>query len=428
MPLFLFFGFGVLATLISNFIIFPSHRDTSVFRNNLEAITTLIAGVAFYLAASYSVSDERQLKKSLHWINIGGAFIIVLCFLQFFVWKFLGYYPDSLFGIQGFLTMSNKLYEHRVTAVALEPSWVAHQLNLLYLPLWVAFSFKRVSIYKTLFLKKISIENILLAGGLFSLFATFSRIGWLTFLALLSYLFFRWANRKKLWVKNRFVFFQKIPAGLFALMYWVSIIFIIVLLGCCAVMAMRVFDSKRMASVFAFLAPGSLSLLAWANKIEMAERFIYWGAAFYTFLAFPIFGVGLGNAGFFFESHMHSFGYGSPEIMQKLLFDSSLVNAKNFWMRILAETGLMGFVCFVSWLYVHLKMSMKLEKSSANRLSETLGLAGILLLITFIFEGLSMDTFALPYFWICFGLVLGVKRYTNFQEESETKNKRLIAG
>ena len=74
-------------------------------------------------------------------------------------------------------------------------------------------------------------------------------------------------------------------------------------------------------------------------------------------------------------------------------------------MRLLAETGIIGFSFFVSWLVLHWRDANQLEKEGSSTLLKSMGFIGKLVVIAFIFEGISLDTFALPYYWIALGLV-----------------------
>ena len=73
-------------------------------------------------------------------------------------------------------------------------------------------------------------------------------------------------------------------------------------------------------------------------------------------------------------------------------------------MRILAENGIVGFLCFTIWLgLIGIASGFLWRKGKGY--SRILGLAGLLGIITFIVEGFSLDTYALPHSWVLFGLV-----------------------
>jgi ABC-type transport system involved in cytochrome c biogenesis permease subunit len=82
-----------------------------------------------------------------------------------------------------------------------------------------------------------------------------------------------------------------------------------------------------------------------------------------------------------------------------------LPNIKSLWIRLLAETGLLGFACFATFLAMHWHSANWLRRKSG--LHSTLGIAGLLMLVALLTEGFSVDTFGLPYYWIMLGLVAG---------------------
>jgi O-antigen ligase len=79
-------------------------------------------------------------------------------------------------------------------------------------------------------------------------------------------------------------------------------------------------------------------------------------------------------------------------------------NPKSLWLRLLAETGILGFLAFILWLIVLAFVAISFNRRKRG-LPSVLGLASGLALIALIFEGFSLDTFALPQLWIILGLL-----------------------
>lgn len=141
-----------------------------------------------------------------------------------------------------------------------------------------------------------------------------------------------------------------------------------------------------------------------AENLAYAERVVYWESGCRVFARYPVFGVGLGNAGFFFRQFVSGYGYHLPEIIFILTAAPEFPNVKSLWIRLLAETGVIGFVTFVAWLYSMMLEARSLQRSSSAT-RRTLGMAGLLSLLALLFEGFSLDTFALPHLWVMLGLV-----------------------
>jgi hypothetical protein len=125
-----------------------------------------------------------------------------------------------------------------------------------------------------------------------------------------------------------------------------------------------------------------------------------------VFNDYPVLGVGLGNAGFFFPEKLSAYSWGLTEVRTLLYQWDSLPNSKSLWVRLLAETGVIGFGFFLSWLYVIAVSALSLCRRKGLR--GTVGIAGLFVLAGMLTEGFSVDTFALPYFWVSFALVTSV--------------------
>lgn len=413
MPLLLFFGVTIIATLVAVFKDIPSFRDTPVLRNALEGFLTLITGIAFFLAPIYMVKSEKDLRLSLLLIYIAGGLILLFCILQATAWLVFKEYPPFLHQIQRFVSSSGRLFDRRVNGLAFEPSWLAHQLNILFIPLFIAASFHGFTLLKVRLFKRISLENILLILSIMALFMSFSRIGWLTALLLLAFLLFRWVN---LLIDRSNRSANPYPCWR-RLIIWFGLI--VVLMG--SMIGLGFILTKidpRMVKLFDLERYKQFGFLGWASQLGVAERVVFWLAAYQVYLLHPLLGVGLGGAGFFFPEVLPDFGFRLPEIVRVLMSDSFIPNAKNLWVRLLSETGIIGFICFVLWLFVVLRAAVDLEKRSQPVIYRFIGMFGKLSLLALLVEGFSTDTFGLPYYWLVFGLVVAVARFKPVEAHS----------
>jgi O-antigen ligase len=404
----------LLAALISCIAAFtlsiPPYKNQTIWSQEFEALMTLAVGVGFYLLLSAWLSRSDRLYFLLRWINWSGILMLAWSFIQAATWYKMGTYPAWIWNLQEQFSTSQLLFPQRVNGFAYEPSWLAHQLNMLYLPYWLAATVTRFTAHRFHLGKAIHLENILLVGGLAALFLSFSRVGWLAFLLMVAYLllllnlrFVRWAQKSLLkrhagskrweqWIRRWFV----VASLLVLLIVYVGLMF-----GAAYVMGR--FDA-RMAKFFDFSAITDYSFLYYANQLVIAERLVFWQAGWEIFNEYPILGVGLGNAGFFFPQELSAFGWSLTEIRTLVYQWTSLPNIKSLWVRLLSETGIIGFAFFVSWLYVLWKSGRFLSAQN-NRLYQMIGMAGAFVLVGFLIESFSVDTFALPYYWITFGLV-----------------------
>ena len=126
----------------------------------------------------------------------------------------------------------------------------------------------------------------------------------------------------------------------------------------------------------------------------------------------PISGVGLGASGFYIFDHLPDWAMTTvPEIARQLSPDNRLYpNAKNLYIRLLAETGLVGFFVFVAFLFSVLGDALLALKSN-QRILRYLGIAGLFSWLAVALYNMTQDSFATPNIWINFGILAGMTAY-----------------
>jgi O-antigen ligase len=398
-PLLVFVVFAIISSLLAFWLPIPIQKDFSIFRNIFEGIGTLLIGVSFYFVTINIIRSQEILNKTLRIVVYSFVPLMVWCLFQFIFGQLIKDYPAWMGSIQNWLTTSGTLYQSRLTGFAFEPSWLAHQLNMFYIPIWTIATVTRRSVFKKQ-VNKLIIEDFFLLASVFILIFTKSRVGWITFIVVVTYLFITLNLRFLKVIKNKYQSSKKrnplkyLPA-IFILFY--------ILLLIAGLFFFSKFDS-RMESLFNIETYQNQNIFSIANEFVFAERILYWQTGWQVFNDFPIFGVGLGNVGFFFNDYMPSFAWALDE-PRHLIFQATYQgNVKNLWFRLLAETGMIGFLSFGTWLFLILLKSNQYQKSHSQT-HNYWGLVGKIVLLTIIIEGFSIDSFALPYYWIIFGLV-----------------------
>ncbi len=126
----------------------------------------------------------------------------------------------------------------------------------------------------------------------------------------------------------------------------------------------------------------------------------------------PIAGVGLGASGFYIYNNLPDWAMTVvPDIAQQLSPDSRLYpNPKNFYIRLLAETGLIGFFIFVAFLFSILGDAL-LALRNDQSLTRYLGIAGLFSWLAIALYNFTQDSFATPNIWINFGILAGMTAY-----------------
>ncbi len=133
----------------------------------------------------------------------------------------------------------------------------------------------------------------------------------------------------------------------------------------------------------------------------------------------PVTGVGLGASGFYIYNHLPDWAMTTvPDIARQLSPDNRLYpNPKSMYVRLLAETGLIGFFIFVAFLFSVLADSLLALRSNRPYM-RYLGIAGLFSWLAVLMYNATQDSFATPNIWINLGILAGITAYT-----IESRNK-----
>ncbi len=426
-PLVIFIFAVIIACASAYFFFIPGFKSKTVPGQELRALFTLAVGLSFYLVTTTWVKTTGKLHSTWKYITIGGILSLLWTgFQAFYILRGAEQYPSWMNLIQSWLAVLSPQYSPRygrVNGLTYEASWFAHQMVMLYLPLWLAASYHKTSAF-AFRIFHISIENILLVFGLAAFFLSSPRIGLVSLLLMIIFLFFRLnlsIHRKFVELvtsKQGILLRRSSPARKTSIRVFTSLsivlIYALVLVGVFFFAVQRdwrlnilVNDPPTLKEIVGVLTLDQSAILTLSHRFIFLERTVYWFSGWNVFNQYPWLGVGLGNAGFFFPKLAPAIGWASFEIRNVLFYLTQLPNVKSFWFRLLAETGLVGFSIFITWLYV-LFQSSRFSQRNPSRMIKTVSLAGQLALLVFIGEGLSIDSFAMPYLWVIAGLIAAI--------------------
>jgi len=442
LPLFGFIAVALIASLIAYFAPILPWKGQTILSRELRSWLTLAAGVSFYIVTLTIVRDEASLKKTIRLINIGAAIMLIWGLVQGgFILLYSGHFPPIIWRIHEFISIRN-ISQNQITGFAYEASWFAHQLNILYFPLWLGMMISMNSLHKWKIGRYIP-EILLFLVGVFALFFSRSRMGLISFLLIMGVLafklIFRTIKSVQVWIRRnvsigtglqRRIVIELVP------LFFVVITLILLLGLAVGVLYIGSKIDPRLERIFMIEWPKSTPLtpsaiwgqiqarlnVDFANFLMFAERTFYWSAASRVYNENPLVGVGLGNAGFFFPEYMPALSWSFPEVVDVLRDGTSMFpNPKNLWLRLLAETGIVGFTFFIVWILCIFSRAWKLSRERTSYF-RAIGLAGILGCAVLVVEGFSIDTFGLPYMWVLFGLVGATARIASSKKESVTQS------
>ena len=405
LPLLYFVCAALLASALSFFFFFPLFRDASRLRSVTSAVATLLLGVSFFLLAVTWVDSKVKMRHLYLWLNISGVVLILWSLAQTIFWSLNQDYPDWMWRIQGILSVSGNLYDRRTTGLAFEPSWLGHQLVMIFLPYWLAATLTKTSAV-SFRLKFFTLENVLLLGGISVLWLSLSRSALISFALSAALAVMMLAGAGVRWLRLNARRQSRLPPRIIAVLFWATILLVVALFALGAVYFLTRVD-PRMSDLFSLLLSGT-SPLELAEKLIFGERVAFWLTGINIFSQYPFLGVGLNNSGYFIPENLPLAGWTLVE-SHKMYYSTALPNTLSLWIRLLAETGVLGFSLFISWLVLIWKTARQLTRARDKYL-RTAALVAQFTLAAMLMEGMSVDTFAFPYFWLSFGWMMAAYR------------------
>jgi O-antigen ligase len=374
-------------------------RGFEYFGRVFRAWITLVIGLSFFIAAVWMNRTEEDLRFSIKWLLAG--FVVDLLWSGV---QALSFYTPLLEKVtvthwQRAFSMRELVKTNRISGMAYEPAWLAGQIATVYLPWLVASLLTRLRVTRFRWL-----EVVLLGFAVILLLATFSRGGLLTAVgaSVLTFLFVGRGELRTTW-KWFVAGFQR--GGNWLLRVGVIALFVGVLAGAGLFLSQKGYITRlfntRADSVEDFIIENSAG-----------ARAAYTFGALGAYDESPIMGVGLGASGFYIYDHLPDWALTIvPEIARQLNPENRLYpNPKNMYVRLLAETGLVGFFVFVAFLFSVLGDSLR-ALQSGTVIGRYLGIAGIFSWFAIALYNVTQDSFATPNLWINFGIFVGMTAF-----------------
>ena len=384
------------ASLVGMLIAPPPLRGEDVVGRELRAWATLLMGLGFFAGAAWMNRSEDDLRFSLQWLFAGFILDVLWSGVQGATF-YLHLLPKPLVTHwQRAFSMRELIRTNRISGLAYEPSWLAGQISTIYLPWLFAWLLtgQRTTRFKWL-------EPVLLVFAGLLLLATFSRGGLLT-VAATTVLTFLLVGRRQIGSASRW-FASGFRGGL-PLVWRLGVIIAIVAAGVGAVWFLT-----RKGYIARLLDTRASSIQEFLVQNSAGSRAAYLVGALGAYEEYPWTGVGLGASGFYIYSHLPDWVLTTvPEIARQLSPDSSLYpNPKNLYVRLLAETGLIGFFLFLAFQFSLLADALRALKQQAT-LWQYLGIAAVFTWLALIFYNMTQDSLAIPNLWINLGMLVGL--------------------
>ena len=384
------------ASMVGLLIAPPPLRGEDVLGRELRAWVTLIMGVSFFAAAAWMNRNFDDLRFSIQWLFAGFILDILWSGLQGATF-YLHLLPKPLVTQwQRAFSMRELIRTNRISGLAYEPSWLAGQISTLYLPWLFAWLLTRQRMTRFKWL-----EPLLLLCAVLLLLATFSRGGLLT-VGATTVLTFLLVGREQLRAAWRWFVTGFRQGRQLALRLGV----IVVILAAAGGALLFLSQKGNIARLWNTRAETFTDFLI---QNSAGSRAAYMSGALSAYDEHPWTGVGLGASGFYIYSHLPDWALTTvPDIARQLSPDNNLYpNPKNLYVRLLAETGLIGFFLFLAFQFSLLGDSLiVLRRKTA--MAQYLATAAIFTWLALIFYNFTQDSFAIPNLWINLGMLVGL--------------------
>jgi len=390
-------GFGLVVLLASSFGAWLDPlplRGQEYFRRVVRAWATLVIGLSFFIVAVWMNRNEDDLKFSVKWILAGFVMDVAWSGVQA-----LAFYTPFLEKVtvthwQLAFSMRELVKTNRVSGMAYEPAWLAGQIGTVYLP-WLFASL--LTGYRLMRFKWL--EIILLGFAALLLLATFSRGGLLT-AAVAVALTCLLAGRGELRAAWKWFISKN-----WILRFGVAALFIGSMVGAGLFLNQKGYIARLFES-------DAENVEEFVIENSAGARSAYLVGALGAYEESPVFGVGLGASGFYIYDHLPDWSLTVvPEIAKQLNPESGLYpNPKNMYARLLAETGLLGFIFFAAVMFSLLADSIQALQGKKS-FARFLGIAGLFSWIAVAMYNVTQDSFATPNLWINLGILAGVSAF-----------------
>jgi hypothetical protein len=383
---------------------------TTYWGRALRAWGTIGIGLAFFII-SFGVSYyQKSPEKPLKWLYAGLVLTVIWGGVQAVAVNTSLIDRDFINQIQ--LSFSLRpLQFKRVSGFAYEPAWLADSLIILYFS-WLVASLitgYRITRFKWL-------EPTLAVASFILLLSTLSRGGLFNALVTGSIVFV-------------FTGFDQIKKGYFWFLApfrnrgqgikWLRLGIVIGVLIFFASGFLYLNNNIYFSNLWSKGMQNGLLDYLQANRV--GARLAYGFSSLKIFSLHPWTGVGLGGSGFYMLDYYPDWALSIPsnEIATQLGERYRVFpNPKNMYVRLLAETGLVGF-----WMYITVLLSifgsivyrLKVEEF----VSKFIGTAGLFAWIAVVITYFIQDSFALPFSWVIFGMCLGFDRSLSMKPRKE---------
>jgi O-antigen ligase len=381
-------------------------RGQMYFGRAIRALATIFIGLSFFVSAMWMNKDEDDLRFTVQWILAGLCLDLAWSALQQIT--FMGFLKKEMVTHwQLAFSMRELVRSNRVSGLAYEPAWLAGQLATIFFPFLFAATLTNYRVTKFKWL-----EPALLILSLGVLLATYSRGGLLTTIAAaaLTFLLLGRDVISALW---------KWFVGGFRARLWDVILRVGLILSALGILAGAFIFLSQKEYISRLWQIDAESLSEYIVDIKAGARGAYTSGAYAAFEDHPWTGVGFGASGFYIYQNLPDWTLTTvPEIAKQLSPENRLYpNPKNLYVRLLAETGFIGFILYLAFQFYVLGdiLSLLRHNQAWARFAVT---SGVFAWMAITFYNFTQDSLATPNLWLVAGALVGLSANSLLKENS----------
>ncbi|MEK6221317.1 MAG: O-antigen ligase family protein [Chloroflexota bacterium] len=399
------FLFAALVATLLGFLLDPLElRGQSYAGRALRAWFSVAVGLMFFLSAYWMNKSKDDIKYTLRWMYAGLVASIIWGGIQIAANKFAFIDIAIIEKIQLSFSLRGLPDNYRIVGFAFEPAWLADQIVIFYYPWLFSALITGYRVFKYRWVE----PGLFILGSVLLVF-TFSRGGVLiAILAVGATILI--VGRKQIaagwnWLWSPFR--NKDPKQSFWRAAAIrTLLLISLLIGFTS--AARTFSENRYFSSFLEF-DSTTDLYKYMLDVSAGPRLAYAASGLNIYTDHPWTGVGLGASPLYLYDNLPDWALTNlPEINRRLSPDSPIVtNVKNLYIRLLAETGIIGFWFYSAFFLSILAEIRQLYKSNKD-IARYVATAGLFIWIAIGLRNFTQDSFTFPIMWVSIGVVLGI--------------------